>query len=190
MNKEGYIKHKMILFFDYLERYLCHNKILKRTKEHLHVNIELDKRIDKLFLLNRDNAIYIENNKMFFQRIMGRSVFNQYNNALKNLDSLVIILNKKRKRYTEEEDIMIKSESMNEKFDTEIVFPSNLESNIKIESQIYDTANKQRKLKKEMFEIIDDFLKRNPTNNLPKRESNDMTKNSLSLIVGENKKQL
>ena len=91
---------------------------------------------------------------------MGRSVFNHYNNALKNLDSLVIILNKKRKRYTEEENRMIKSESMNEKFDTEIVFPTNLGYSATLDNQVYDTANKRRKLKNEMFEIIDDFVKK------------------------------
>ena len=75
---------------------------------------------------------------------------------------------------------MIKSESMNEKFDTEIVFPTNLGYSATLDNQVYDTANKRRKLKNEMFEIIDDFLKKNPTNNLP----------NLSLIVEENKKQL
>ena len=115
---------------------------------------EMEKKINKMILLNRDNAIYIDNNKMFFQRIMGRSVFNNYNTALKTLDSCVISLSKKRKRYTEEEHIMIKRKSTNEKFDTEIVFPTNLESNVKIEIQIYDTLNKRRKLKKEMFEGV------------------------------------
>ena len=94
------IKQKISFCLDYLEHYLCHNQILVKMNKQTNLMKEMDEKIDKNILFNRVTAKQIDDNKMFFQVMMGNSEFNHYNTALKTLDSFQVFLSQKRKRNT------------------------------------------------------------------------------------------